>query len=97
MSVTQALTPTQLTVGTGVGTGLMVVEDDFLVLDEVLVVFDGDGMAVESGFVVLVERGFVEVEEDCFVVVDRRVVVVERGVVVAGGDPPVIRFLIARS
>lgn len=95
MSVTQELTPTQLTVGTGVGTGeLMVVEDAFLVLDECLVVFDGNGVVVESNLVEVVERGLVVVEGG-FAVVDRRVV--DRGEEGAGCDPPVIRFLIARS
>jgi hypothetical protein len=99
MSLTQVLTPTQLVVGCGVGTGrVTLVEGGLLVLDKCLLVGDED-KGIEDNFVVVVERGFVvALEEGNFVEVESRVVTVDEGTGVVGcGDPPVIKFLIARS
>ena len=97
ISFTQALTPTQLTVGSGVGAEkAMVEEDGRLVVEEPLLVGNGDLVVVDM-LVMEVERGIVtEVVEWDLLLVGRLVMIVDEGVV-AGVDPPVIIFLTARS
>ena len=65
----------------------MVVEDGPPVVD--------GGTLVGGGVVVVVDRGVVVVAEGK--VVEGGSAVVEEGVLFDGGDPPVIRFLMARS
>jgi hypothetical protein len=82
MLLTQSLTPTQLKVGCGVGTGrVTVLEIGFLVFDEGPLLVLGEDCMVVDGLllvmkdnlvvvvVVVVERGFVMVVEGSFVIV----------------------------
>ena len=103
MLFTQRLALAQLTLGSGVGTGRVVVpEDGLLVTDEGLVVEnlvlgDGDFVEIDGVGVVVVGRFEVLVEGNFVVVVERGFVEVDRGIEGDGNDPPVIRFLIPRS
>jgi hypothetical protein len=93
MLLTQALTPTQLAVGIGVGTERGVVVDDGLLVFEEELMLSLDDVVVFGGILVVVEGFSVVVEGGCLVVE----VSLDTGELEGCGDPPVIRFLIPRS
>lgn len=105
MLLTQSLTPPQLAVGTGDGAERgTLLEDGLLLIDEGPLLID-ECVVVAGGLRVVVEDKLGMVVEDGLLLVDRRVETVDEDVVEdsvgdvveGGGDPPVIRFLIARS